>query len=65
MISKKIKETFISSLPDAKVHLAFLFATPLVVRVPGEKSDTFRDNFKKHQLLEFKREFKEIKQSLK
>jgi len=45
MISKQFKDTFIRAdgrnLSDAKVHLAFVFATPLVIRKLGVESNNF------------------------
>ena len=52
---------------EAKLHLVFLFSTPLVVRKSWDQkvSGNFKEMFKAQPLLEFKKEFKEIKESLK
>jgi hypothetical protein len=49
---------------NSEVDLVFLFATPLV-RLVNPNSDHFKDRYAISQLLEFKKEFKEIKNSLK
>lgn len=49
-------------MADAKLHLAFLFASPLVIRCQGTGKN---ENFTPMPLLEFRREFKEITSSIK
>lgn len=48
---------------NSEVDLVFLFATPLV-KLVNPKSDHFKDRYKTYELLEFKKEFMEIKNSL-
>jgi len=50
---------------DAPLHLAFLFASPLVIRSGGVKGQNSKDNFNTIPLLEFGKEFQEIKASIK
>jgi hypothetical protein len=58
-VSKKfIVSSSNKTVADADLHLVFLFASPLVMREPD-------NTLKPIALLEFKREFNEIKDSLK
>ncbi|CDW71451.1 UNKNOWN [Stylonychia lemnae] len=52
------------SIADAPLHLAFLFASPLVMRGQGAKGES-QDNFSIIPLIEFVKEFKEIRNSIK
>ena len=49
------------NVADAMLHFVFLFASPLVAKHGGEESD----KYKTKELLEFKKEFKEIKDSIR
>jgi len=49
---------------DAPLHLAFLFASPLVIRQGGIKGQNSKDNFSTIPLLEFNKEFSEIRASI-
>lgn len=46
------------NVAESKLHLAFLYASPLVMRCQGGNAN--KDNYKPMPQLEFKREFKEI-----
>ena len=53
-----------SFVADAPLHLAFLFASPLVIRQAGSKGQNSKDNFSTVPLLEFGKEFSEIRASI-
>ena len=50
------------NVAEQNLHLAFLYASPLVMRCQGTSS---KDNYKPMPQLEFKREFKEIQNSIR
>ena len=52
------------NVTDAKLHLVFLFASPLVLRNKEQTADIARNEFKTKPLLQFKKELFEIKQSI-
>ena len=54
------------ALKDKDLHLVFMFATPLVIRNHNDQLKlSFKEKFRPQPLLQFKKEFKEIKDCLK
>jgi hypothetical protein len=59
---ESLNSLFIPNASEAKIHLAFLFASPLVIKMAGRGG---KDTFNTMPLLEFSKEFKDIHSSIK